>query len=188
MCDNISTYGVRIWNPGPSKRPIVAPPCSWVKHLTSRELKVKDQIKHLCSAANSVTSPKSPEVQMNFYVKDFLPQLKSNIFCNISKERPGSHSPQSLQLPLSRMINPENTDWDVCAGLSILFIRIGILCQRDKPIITPWVEDHLPITVEGQIQLPPSNPKHLWRKLYFDLVFTSTCAEELLFQMVSKKR
>ena len=127
---------------------------------------MKDQIKHLCSAANSVTSPKSPEVEMNFYVKYFLPQLKSNIFCNISKERPGSHSPQSLQLPLSRMINPENTDWDVCAGLSILFIRIGILCQRDKPIITPWVEDHLPITVEGQIQLPASNPKNLWRKLW----------------------
>ena len=28
---------------------------------------------------------------------------------------------------------------------------------HDIPIITPWVEDHLPITVEGQVQFPSSN-------------------------------
>ena len=75
-----------------------------------------------------------------------------------------------------------------CLRWALDNIDTHFFCQRHKPIITPWVEDHLPITVEGQIQLPPSNPKNLWRKLYCDLVFTSTCGEELLFQMVSKKR
>ena len=27
----------------------------------------------------------------------------------------------------------------------------------DIPVIAPWVEDHLPITVEGQVQFPSSN-------------------------------
>ena len=42
--DDWFTYGVRIWNSGPSKGPVITASCGWVKHLPTRDSKIKNGI------------------------------------------------------------------------------------------------------------------------------------------------
>ena len=71
------------------------------------------------------------------------------------------------------------------------------------PIITPWVEDHLPITVEGQVQFPSSHSETTTKVVRFTnrivkinyghmlqigKVFTWTCRERLSHQVQESKK
>ena len=60
----------------------------------------------------------------------------------------------------------------------------------NRPIIAPWIEDHLPITMEGQIQFPSSNSEMRFTvdSIYTMYSNTWTWREQLSGQVGSKKR